>query len=426
MLSPSTPRTNRIRTLLGRALLSVLLMFTVAVTGASARDIFVHVETGSDANPGTAEAPLRTAQAAVDQAQAGDVIHLLPRGAVYRERVALIDKKGFTIEGNDCIVTGADPLPSDPAAWESVGDDLHRIRLDRTREDRHLLVVDGVAFYYDRTKFNIGRTEQIEQAQGFEAVRAVLIAQYPNPGDLEPGQFAWEPIDPRSGWLYVKGPIDNLEWSVRTDGIYTFGHTHDITIRNLHTRHVLNDGFNIHGDTQTLRLYNVSGNECLDNGISPHAACSMEVEDGEFVHNGLAIGQGHLTRTRMVRCTIGHSVHQEYMAGGGEHLLEDSTIRGDGEVVHLAYWKPNPNVSYLINEIRSAGVDPFAEVQPHYVLRRCTIEGVGDEPARFVVKAGVHLTIEGCTFTNITFEFDPEANVIIIDSTADGEALAAP
>ncbi len=428
MLLLFTLRTHRVRTALGRALTCscMLLIFALAAADASARDIHVNVEVGSDDNPGTAEAPLRTAQAAVDQAQPGDVIHLLPRGAVYRERIALIDKKGFTIEGNDCVVTGADPLPSDAAAWEQVGEDLHRIRLDRTRDDRHLLVVDGKAFYYDRTKFKIGRIEQIEKAEGFDAARAALLAQYPDPADLEPGQFAWEPIDPQCGWLYVKGSLGNLEWAVRTDGIYTFGHTHDITIRNLHARHVLNDGFNIHGDTQNLRLRNVSGNECLDNGISPHAACSMDVENGEFFGNGLAVGHGHLTRTRMVRCTIGDSVHQEYMSGGGEHLLEDSTVRGEGEIVHLAYWKPNPNLPYLINEIRSAGVDPFAEVEPQYVLRRCTIQGVGDEPARFIVKSGVNLTIEGCTFTNMVFEFDPNAKITIIDSTSDGEALTGP
>lgn len=428
MSSPFTPRTRPTHTTPGGArtyacLPLLLLLLTVAAAQAAARDIHVNVETGSDENPATPDAPLRTAQAAVDQAQEGDVIHLLPRGATYRERIALIDKTGFTIEGNDCIVTGADPLPSDPAAWEQVGEDLHRIRLDRTREDRHLLVIDGKAFYYDRTKFRIGRIEQIEKAEGFEAVKAALIAQYPAPADLQPGQFAWEPIDPQSGWLYVKGPLDNLEWAVRTDGIYTFGHTHDVTIRNLHARHVLNDGFNIHGDTQRLRLYNVSGNQCLDNGISPHAACSMDVEVGQFVDNGLAVGHGHLTRTRMVRCEIGGSVHQEYMTGGGDHLLEDSTIRGDGEIVHLAHWKPNPNVTYLINEIRAAGVDPFADYEHPCVLRRCVIEGVGDEPVRVVIKSGINVTIEDCAFKHVVFDVADDAHVTLINSTADGQPL---
>jgi hypothetical protein len=69
--------------------------------------------------------------------------------------ITLADKRDLTIEGHGCVVSGADPLPSDPAAWENVGEGLHRIRLKRTTQDRHILVVDGQGVTMGRTKHQI-------------------------------------------------------------------------------------------------------------------------------------------------------------------------------------------------------------------------------------------------------------------------------
>jgi len=406
-------------------LLTGLACVLLATAFAAATEIYVNNQTGDDANPGTPAEPLRTIQAAVDVAEPGDVIHLLPDGATYREMISLIDKTGLTIEGHHCTVSGADPLPSDPAQWEQVGDALHRIRLPRTIEDRHILVVDRRAVTMGRTKYTIGRIGQIEKDEGWEAARQALLAQYPNPTDLQSGQFAWEPIDAESGWLYVKGPLDHLEWSTRTQGVYTFMHTHDITIRDLNVRHVLNDGFNLHGDTQDLALYNVSANECFDNGISPHGACSFTAEDGSFLRNGMAVGNGHLTATRMTRCTIGYSTGQEIMFIGGRHVLEDCTIHAGGpEAIRFIYSKPNPNLPYLMREIQMSGKD--ADMPPLYVMRSCIVDSADGGTHAFVAVKGANVQIENCTFTNITFDFDPAANVQVITSTADGEPLQSP
>lgn len=409
------------------AVASVLLASPALTGHADARDLYVNGQSGDDAAAATADAPLKTIARALQLVDAGDVIHLLPEGAVYREQISLVDISGFTIEGHGCTVSGADPLPSDPAAWENVGENLHRIQLDRTREDRHLLVVDGRGQFMGRTKFTIGRIGQLEQTEGWEAVKARLISQYPAPQDLNDGEFAWEPIDAKTGYLYVKGSLDNLEWTTRTQGVYTFGRVENVTIRNLHVRHVLNDGFNLHGAALNMRLVNVSGNECLDNGISPHGACSFDLEGGEFLRNGLAVGHGHLTRTRMADCVIGESLRQEYMAGGGEHVLEDAVVRGAyPELMRLVLFQVNPSTAYLVNEIRLAGRDPFEKVQPRYLLRRCEITGTGATPSAVVIGPGVAVTIEGCAFTHVDFQVDEAASVDVIDSTLDGEPLVMP
>lgn len=191
------------------------LCLLLAAASADGREIYVHHRIGSDQNAGTADSPLRSARRAVAMAEAGDTIHLLPEGAVYREMITLADKRDLTIEGHDCVLTGADPLPSDPAEWENVGEGLHRIRLRSTMQNRHILVIDGKGVTMGRTKYQINPLAGILRRDGFEAFKKALRAQYPGLDELKEQQFSWEPIDASSGWLYVKGSLENLEWAVR-------------------------------------------------------------------------------------------------------------------------------------------------------------------------------------------------------------------
>ena len=406
---------------LGTMTLTCLLITLLAARTVEAKEIFVNNQTGSDESPGTAQSPLRAARRAVQMAAEGDIIHLLPEGAVYREMISLVDKKGFTIEGHNCTVTAADELPSDSSAWEKLGEGLHRIQLKRTSEDRHLLVVDGKAVTMGRTKYMIGNIRGIERSKGWEAARKTLMDQYPKPQELKDGQFAWEPIDSGSGWLYVKGPLTKLQWSVRTQGIYTSGNVHNITIRNLNVRHALNDGFNFHGSAQNIRLYHVTAHECFDNGISPHGACSFTVEDSQFLRNEMAVGNDFLTETRFLRCTIGESVQEEVMIIGGRHLFEDCLIRATGpNGVRLIYTKRNQ--AFVLNEVKMSGKDP--DMKPQYTFRNCTVESADGKGHAFIVGPGVNLITQKCTFKGIEFQVDATANVQVANSTLDGKALS--
>jgi hypothetical protein len=381
----------------------------------------VHAIAGKDANEGTQTAPLGTARRGVALAEAGDVIHLLPEGAVFREMITLADKRDITIEGNDCVVTAADPLPADPAKWEQVREKLHRIRLRRTLQDRHILVVNGRGVTMGRTKYQIMPLARL-QREGFEAFRQGLMSQYPKPGDLKDGQFAWEPIDSTHGWLYVSGPLTGLEWSVRPQGVYTDKEVHNVTIRRLHARHALNDGFNIHGNAQNIRLFKVTANECFDNGISPHGACSFTVEDGEFLRNEMAVGNDFLTETHFLRCTIGDSVQEEIMIIGGRHRFEDCHIRAAGPVaIRLLASRPGPGRPAALREIEMSGKDP--NMKPQYTFRNCTVESVDGTPRGFVIQPDVTVIIEGCTFRGIEFQTHEAASVTVTSSTLDGKPL---
>jgi hypothetical protein len=393
-----------------RVLLWIACACLCLASPVAAKEIYVNNQAGSDQNAGTSEAPLRSARRAVTMAGAGDVIHLLPDRAVYREMITLADKRDLTIEGHNCVLSGADPLPSDPAQWEKVGEGLHRIKRPRTTGDRHILVIDGKGVTMGRTPFTMREKP--------------LRDQFPKPEDLKEGQFAWQAIDSTSGWLYVKGPLDKLEWSVRVQGVYTEKEVHDVTIRDLHTRHVLNDGYNIHGNTQGLRLFNVSGNECFDNGISPHGACSFTVENGEFAKNSVAIGLDFLTETRFVRCRIEGSVHQEAMIIGGRHVFENCQIRAAAPVaVRMIYSKPPRQRTAAWREIEASGKDP--DMKPRYLFRNCTLESSDGTPREIDLGQNVHVAIEACTLKGINFRIDPAASVDIAESTLDGKPVTA-
>lgn len=370
-----------------------------------AADIYVNNATGQSRNPGTLEQPLDSVNRALRMAGPGDVIHLLPSGAVYREMINLVNKQGITIEGNGCTLSGADPLPDDPQQWELVGADVRRRQVRRNVEDRYILVRDGKANRMGRNKF----------------LRGTVGSQFPPLEALQPGQFRVEPIEgERTAWLYVKGPIDKLEWAVRLQGLATSGRVRDITVRNLNARHALNDGFNFHGDTQNFTLTNVQGYENYDNGISPHGGCSFTVDNGKFRDNGTpAWAQADATETVYRRCEAGGSGHQwEVVFAGGIHRVEDSLIRLNGNQLLFAHWLPRGGAR---NEIAQAGKDP--NVTPDFVLQRTRIVGDAENKGTVKIGAGARLTLEDCTFSNVVFDVDPAAVIRVSNSTVDGRPL---
>lgn len=413
------PRCSRRVAAAGLLSLACLMM---GARHANAKDIYVNNEIGKDQNPGTAESPVYSIRKALTLASPGDVIHLLPEKSIYREMIALKDIRGITFEGNHCTISAADTLPTDPGQWEQAGQDLHRIKLRRNMGDRCILVVNGRAEMMGRTKYMINNIATIQRQKGFEEAKKAVLADFPKLEALNAGQFVWEPADARSGWLYVKGPLDGLEWSVRTQCIYTDGTVGDVTMRNLHVRFALNDGFNFHGYAYNIRLLNVSAQGCFDNGISPHGACSFCVEDGEFLHNEMAVGNDFLTETKMLRCTVGYSTQEELMFIGGRHLIEDSRIRATGPVaVRLAYSKPGPGRWMALKEIEMSGKDPNAE--PQYTFRNCTFESADGKKHAVVIAKNVNVVFEKCAFSDMEFQVDPAANVKVADCTLDAKPL---
>ncbi|HUT91461.1 MAG TPA: hypothetical protein VMY37_18325 [Thermoguttaceae bacterium] len=356
---------------------SLCLPLVVAVGAAAAiadgmaegREIFVNIETGDDANLGTAAEPLATAQRAVNVATSGDTIHLLPESALYRQMIALRGKSGITIDGHGVTLTGADPLPSE--GWEPLGDRLHRRRVKTVRvgrRPRHLLIVGGRAE-------RMGRSPTVRP-------------DFPDPNKLGEGQFSWQEIDEQEGWLYVRGDVEGLEWSVRPAGLLTTGRNRDVTVRNLNARHALNDGFNVHGDARGMRFSHVTGYENYDEGFSAHDTCQCWIEDGRFWGNDNAAYDVNTADTYYRRCEFRESVSVEVGFAGGEHLLDECLIVAAGPVAFRLGPgtrpdepgdKPPATCRLAGVEIRSADASPRAvEIQNDVAadLIDCTLAGV--------------------------------------------------
>jgi hypothetical protein len=357
---------------------------------AQGREIFVNVERGDDAKAGTEAAPLATAQRAVDLAQPGDTIHLLPEGALYRQMIALRGKSGLTIEGHGVTLTGADPLPRD--GWELVGPRLHRRRVRTVRigrQARHLLIVAGRAE-------RMGRSPTVR-------------SDFPDPEKLEEGQFAWQEIDEQQGWLYVRGGVEGLEWSVRPAGLLTSGRNRDMTVRNLNTRHALNDGFNIHGDARGMHFEHVTGYENFDEGFSAHDTCQCWIEDGRFWGNDNAAYDVNTADTYYRRCEFRDSVSVEVGLAGGEHRLDDCTIVAAARVAFRL------------------GPGTLPEEPTDRPLATCVLSGVeirtADEQPRFVeIRAQVSAELIDCTLSGVRFRTD-KAALKCRNTTLDGRAL---
>ncbi|PYV11051.1 MAG: hypothetical protein DMG07_20135 [Acidobacteria bacterium] len=283
--------------------LFALFLFVLPKPGQPA-DWYVHAESGKDTAQGTLQDPCGTIQHAGERAQPGDTIHLLPRGAVYRQMILLKDKHDLTIRGNDCILTGADPLPMD--GWEKLNSDLHRRQVPVAKWGRPLLVVRGRVTC-------MGNSASVNRP-------------YPAPAMLRVGEFSWQPIDGKTGWLTVRGNLHGLELAVRPAGVATAGSCRKITIHDLHARHATNDGFNIHGDCRQMYFRHVTGYECFDEGLSAHDTCEVFVEDGEFWGNDQAVADVNAADSYYTRCRFRDSVSAEVVFRGGTHRLEECTI----------------------------------------------------------------------------------------------------
>ncbi len=325
-----------------RPFFSILFLAFLSLAGTGhSRDWFVHPTRGSDENKGEADSPVATAQVAVDRAGPGDRILLFPENSIYRQSISLKSvPPGLEIEGNGVTLTGADPLSS--KGWEQLGEDLHRILLPRPPFDRHLLIVNGRAQRMGRLCQN--------------------PIDFPEVSDLAPGEFRWDDDSETEGWLTYRGKLEELEWSVRRNGLATSGNLRSICVSRLSARHFLNDGFNIHGNAKGMRFAEISGYENFDEGFSAHDTSSSWIQNSTFIRNENAIADVNAADSYYVGCKFSSSYAYEVLFQGGRHSLTRCRIQ--------------PGVTAIPLKIRSGEQNP-ANSQPvasSLVLKEVTLD----------------------------------------------------
>lgn len=342
------------------------LMIILLLPGSmlQAADWHVNSVSGNDSSDGTSDRPFATIQKAINCAAEGDVIHLHPAGAVYHQSANFSGRSGITIEGNRVTLDGSDPLPA--TGWETVSKDLFRRRMPVTLWYRHLLIIDG-------------RMERMGRTQSSNS------PEFPAVSELKPGQFRFENINDKEGWLYVCGPVENLSWSTRGNGIGTGGTCRNLTVKNLNARYFLNDGFNIHGDARQLEFENITGYDCFDEGFSAHDTCECSITNGRFYGNENGIADVNSAETVYRRCEFYGNVNTDVLLIGKTHSLIDCRIENSTQAAALV-----------------AG--PRSKEQSFELLLQKVVVVTKNrtEPARIRVNGGT-LTIRDSVFDNAAF-----------------------
>jgi hypothetical protein len=346
-----------------RFLAGLLCALFVAPPASPARDLYVDLQ-GRDSNPGTEAAPLATIQLAVKQARPGDVIHLGPPGAVFRQSVTFTGATNLTLDGHGSTLDGSDPLPTD--GWETVGEGLRRLRIRRTQWDRHLLTFDGRTEHMGRTQSNTTKP-------------------FLKPEELHDGQFGVVNIDDRDAWLYVRGAVKQLEWSTRVNGVATGGTNQGLVVKNLAARRFLNDGFNIHGHAYDLVFEKIDGYECFDEGFSAHEDCTCKITDGRFWGCENAIADVNDAQTDYLRCEFSRSLGADCLFTGKRHSLVDCKIVNAPGSIALTGGARGENATFEL------------------LLERVTISSAASAgKPRVRINNGV-VTVKDCDFTAVDF-----------------------
>ncbi|NRB75043.1 MAG: glycoside hydrolase family 88 protein [Verrucomicrobiales bacterium] len=348
---------------------ATLLLVGGLFHSAEARDWYINPLTGETGNEGTADSPLSLIQIAVDRAQPGDRIILLPEGALYRQSVTLNKRQsGLEIVGNGVTLSGAIPL--EPKDWEDLGDGLRRIRLPRTQLDRHMLIING----------KVQRMDRYCNQQ----------APFPAAEDLKEGEFRWDLDNETRGWLTYRGDVSNLEWAKRGNGFSTEGDVRNIKVFDLAARHFLNDGFNIHGNARGMQFFGITGHDNFDEGFGAHGTSVCWITASRFFGNENAISDQDEADTYYENCFFGASRFADVVFFGGRHSLINCNIVSSGESVPI--------------KVRS-GITPDSSDQgiaASLVLKNISVDVSKTSNPRVDVGPSVTLFVDSATRRNIS------------------------
>ena len=177
-----------------------------ADTHVSARTLFVSPH-GDDINPGNLNAPFRTIQYAIDNAQAGDVI--LIRGGTYRERLKIEELNGRedapitfkNFENEEVVLSGASPINSN---WVKHEDNIWKTNID---VDVSQLFLDGqmltasrwpnITKEWDRLDYSDRRNATPNSYWDIEGTRALGLVdpELPNVYTNHEGQHRLSDLD---------------------------------------------------------------------------------------------------------------------------------------------------------------------------------------------------------------------------------------
>jgi hypothetical protein len=307
------------------ALIVALLLCVASVKPAHAqspaRDLYIHPTLGNDAwdgsvaTPSTNTGPVRSFKRAAALLTPGTTLHLA-ENQTFREPL-LITSSGspdapITIEGHNAVIDLGTDATTGP--W----------------------ITDGDAWILDRPE------PQWEKGAVWQMARLFVGRQYVWPIDprnekaLKPGQVE-QMADGRMRVLFPAGTSPSSTTAVTLNARSTIScvamvSQSNIVIRDLTSRFAGNDGFNIHGSCQNIKLQRVTAEYNGDEGISAHEGSFVEATDSVVAFNGSQAGgiadvAGATTTYR--RCLIYGNRGRPFYLTGKQHLIQECVFWGN-------------------------------------------------------------------------------------------------
>lgn len=303
----------------GRGLVALVVLALVLVPSGSlvARDLRVGIDP---------EVP--TIAHAIKLAMPGDTIHLERK--VYRGYAGFYGKKGepgkpIVLEGNGAILDGSEPL--DPAAWQEVSPGLFANADLMPRIDG--AVVGRWFFLWGGEVRRMGIASKAKSVP-LKAPEDLLDGEWTfvrDPARESPGSEQW------FGTFYLKIPpgrslADEAIFApVRSAGVQFGGDNAHLVIRNVTSRYVYNDGFNIHGDCRDVVFENIRALHCGDDGISAHESAQYRVSGFVSIGNSTGICDTGTAVTSYERVYIADCVSVDlYFLHEGCYSVKDALV----------------------------------------------------------------------------------------------------
>jgi len=258
---------------------SLSLAAALAACCLSGAEIYVDLEKGKDANPGSLDSPLRNFKTAAAKAQPGDTIKLIPSDKPLYLLLNLTNIKGtpeapITVDGSFNVLTGSRQVLASEISEVSPG--LFVLKgtqpWGEAQRIRFFMLFDKV----------INRMGQHSKYKG-EPFKKVE--------DLKDNE--WTLVDNKD--LYFRLPegktVDNVSVEIpRLDsGVQVAGASANLVIKNLIARNFLNDGYNIHGNCKNIVFENVAAIYNGDDSASAHEECEVTVRNLVGINNGTGL-----------------------------------------------------------------------------------------------------------------------------------------
>lgn len=248
------------------------VFLAVVCSTASARDLYVDNAAGDDRNNALERTssleggPARTIQRALQLAEPGDLVHLIPNDEPYRETVSLsggnnsgFTVRPFTIVGHGAVLDGSRLVPG--RDWESMRTDLYRFRLPRG--GYHRLFLDGKPAVRVPIDASLGQLPQLKPLEWYSHSGYVYFR---TEKDKLPREYALS---------YAALPVGISLYQVKNVTVL------DLTVQGFQT-----DGVNAHDSVKNARLAGLILRGNGRAGLAVGGSSTVEADGCLFGDNG--------------------------------------------------------------------------------------------------------------------------------------------